>query len=633
MATHFRIKTKLVVAISSMVMLVVATLSTINLIQMVRQRVDYFYQGGELAAHLVFNGARDAILAVGDKPEPGGFPQLEAEAIRRLQADDGMGSIMQGIVGYSSTIYDVAIAAPDGTAIVHSDLYRQHNFLPQRQDFAGVRNANFFHLLKAVYGKPEVYDISLPLQSKGRLFGTIRVGVSTVFVKSDIQPQVNRALVFGLISMLLSVFIAAGLSNFALRPLEIIGRRLDLQLDQVSPKGDSGDRPSPRPSGKTNNDEVGQVTTKIDRLGQEVRDVQQVFSALKDNLDQIMANLQDGVLLFNHEKRALLVSASVEHFVGKLRRQMLGQEVENIFDQDSPLSTAVIRAFEQHSALAQRELSGISGKKTGVSLDFIEDNGQHIGALLTLRDAESVHTIEDEIELSRRLSAIGRLTSGVAHEVKNPINAIVVHLEVLREKFTSDDPDVRRHMSIIDSEIRHLDRVVQTLVDFTRPVELNLVAKDLNDLVAEVLELAGPDAQRHGVKLISFPVTLTLPVRVDADLVQQALLNIVLNGVQAMPRGGILTVNAMRSGAEGVVEIRDQGKGIPPEIQEKIFNLYFTTKKEGTGIGLPMSYRVMQLHNGSVDFQSSKTGTAFKLHFPLAATPVPQKSISAVAGE
>ena len=115
-----------------------------------------------------------------------------------------------------------------------------------------------------------------------------------------------------------------------------------------------------------------------------------------------------------------------------------------------------------------------NGRHIQVSLDFIEEHGERIGALLTLRDAESVHRIEDEIELSRRLAAIGRLTSGVAHEVKNPINAIVVHLEVLRQKMKEIDPDTRRHMDVIGSEIQRLDRVVQTLVDFTRPVELRL---------------------------------------------------------------------------------------------------------------------------------------------------------------
>src|SRR6202008_3635875 len=119
-------------------------------------------------------------------------------------------------------------------------------------------------------------------------------------------------------------------------------------------------------------------------------------------------------------------------------------------------------------------VENIPGRRTEVSLDFIEEGGEKIGALLTMRDAESVRKIENEIELSRRLAAIGRLTSGVAHEVKNPINAIVVHLEVLREKLQEIDPDTRRHVAVISSEIQRLDRVVQTLVDFTRPVELRL---------------------------------------------------------------------------------------------------------------------------------------------------------------
>jgi len=152
-----------------------------------------------------------------------------------------------------------------------------------------------------------------------------------------------------------------------------------------------------------------------------------------------------------------------------------------------------------------------------------------------LRDAESVHRIEDEIELSRRLSAIGRLTSGVAHEVKNPINAIVVHLEVLRQKMKEIDPDTRRHVDVISSEIQRLDRVVQTLVDFTRPVELRLNDMDLRKMVEDVVSLASPAAEKHKVLIEREAGPDQMPVRIDADLVKQALLNIVLNGVQAMP--------------------------------------------------------------------------------------------------
>ena len=135
------------------------------------------------------------------------------------------------------------------------------------------------------------------------------------------------------------------------------------------------------------------------------------------------------------------------------------------------------------------------------ALDFIAERGERIGALITFRDAESVRRIENEFELSRRLAAIGRLTSGVAHEVKNPINAIVVHLEILKNKLQEVAPDAQRHMDIIGNEIRRLDRVVQTLVDFTRPVDLKLGRTDLRKLAEEVALLAGPEAESHNVKL------------------------------------------------------------------------------------------------------------------------------------
>jgi signal transduction histidine kinase len=238
-----------------------------------------------------------------------------------------------------------------------------------------------------------------------------------------------------------------------------------------------------------------------------------------------------------------------------------------------------------------------------------------------LRDAESVHRIEDEIELSRRLAAIGRLTSGVAHEVKNPINAIVVHLEVMRQKLKEIDPDTRRHIDVIGSEIQRLDRVVQTLVDFTRPVELRLVEMDLRKLVDDVVMLAAPAAEQNQVHIERPAVQEPLPTRIDSDLVKQAVLNIVINGVQAMPEGGTLQLALRREGENALLTIRDQGQGIPQDIRDKVFNLYFTTKKGGSGIGLAMAYRVVQLHHGSLEFDSiAGEGTTFYLRFPLLET-------------
>ena len=324
-------------------------------------------------------------------------------------------------------------------------------------------------------------------------------------------------------------------------------------------------------------------------------------------------------MLFTRDSHVVLVSASAERFLGRLRHNILGRSAEQIFSDASPLSVVALDAFRHRRPLAQKEVQLDGNRSIQISLDFIQEKGTPIGALLTMRDAESVRRIESEIELSRRLSAGARTTRSVAHEVKNPINAIVLHLQLLQNKLKQVDPDTRRHMDIIGNEIHRLDRVVQILVDFTRPRELRLEEVDLRKLLEEVATLAAPDAQQHGVVIERQIPDQPLNVKIDADFIKQAFLNVVLNGVQAMPTGGILSMSATVDDEGVITEIRDQGVGIAPDVQENIFELYFTTKKGGSGIGLAQTYQVMQWHYGTVDFESvPEKGTAFRLHLPLS---------------
>jgi signal transduction histidine kinase len=298
---------------------------------------------------------------------------------------------------------------------------------------------------------------------------------------------------------------------------------------------------------------------------------------------------------------------------------LLGRGVKEIFSASTTVGALVLEAFELHRPIAQSEIEAGNGKRVQLSLDFIQEGGTQIGALLTLRDTESVRRIENEIETSRRLSASGRLTRGVAHEVKNPINAIVLHLQLLQNKLQQIDPDTRRHIDIIGSEIHRLDRVVQILVDFMRSRELHLEEIDFRRLLEDVAALAMPDAAQHRVVITRELPPTPLMVTVDADFMKQAILNVVLNGLQAMPDGGTLTISA--SGEQGMVvtRIQDEGGGISPEIQEKIFELYFTTKPDGSGIGLAQTNQILQWHYGTVDFESTEgQGTTFRLRLPFA---------------
>ena len=620
MRPRFRLKTKLVLAISGMVTAVVVAFATIFIFQLVHQRLSDTFENGDFVAHQIYDATRQSLeMDLSSTRVDMQDPQAVRDAYEEiLQTDPGLNSLLQSIVGYSKPIYDVAVADAQGRALLHTDpnVSLKNQVLPARQDFRQVANGGFRRQLEVVYGPPQLYEIRVPLQRGGLPFGSVRVGISTIFLKSELRPQLDRALLLAGTAIFITLLLAAALSNLALRPLAIIGRRLDLMTEP----GGEAETEAQR---EQEPDEVNAVTTKINRLGRQMRDVKEVFTALKDNLDQIMANLQDGLILFTRDARAILVSAAVERFLGIPRQQMLGHNAGEFFTGETQIGRLVLDAFMDHQPLSPRDIETEDGRRIQIALDFIEEGGERIGALLTLRDAESVRRIESEIELSHRLAAIGRLASGVGHEVKNPINAIVVHLEVLRQKLQQMDPDTRRHMDVIASEIQRLDRVVQMLIDFTRPVELRLTDIDLSRIVDEVLSLASPDAESHGVRVIRQLAAETLPVRVDADLLKQALLNVVLNGVQAMPQGGNLEVAARRAGdREIVIEVRDQGAGIAPEIRDKVFNLYFTTKKAGTGIGLAMTYKVMQLHHGSVDFApASPRGTVFQLTLPLQEQP------------
>ncbi len=607
-----RRRTQIVLAVTFMAAALVSGASYIYISQILRQGINTAHDtAAYLTSQLAFlatNAAPDLSSTRVDTSNP--------EAVRRgiayyLGTDRDLNTMLDSVVGSWPTVYDAAILDADGKAILDTDPNLVGKKIADRPDFALLQSAGFRRKLRMVYNPPTVYDVRIPLLLNGETFGSIHVGVSTVFLRNELTPRLQRALMLSGIAVLCSLILAAGLSNLALGPLEHISRSLDSMAET---NGTALQAPA-------GHDEYGQVSVKIANLGRQMRDAREIFSALKSNVDQIMASLQDGLMLFTHDSRVVLVSAAIETFVGRSRGELLGRTVKEIFSPESPFGSLMLDAFRLHHNIGQHEIEMPNGRRVHISLDFIHERGTQIGALLTMRDAESARRIEDEIELSRRISASGRVTRGVAHEVKNPINAIVLHLQLLRNKLQQIDPDTTRHVDIIDSEIHRLDRVVQILVDFTRPRDLHLEEADLRLILDEVSLLAAPDAEQHGVSLVRELPNEPVMVKVDVDFIKQAILNVVINGVQAMPNRGSLAVTARRDDDTVVMEIRDQGAGIPQGLQDKIFELYFTTKKTGSGIGLAQTYQIMQWHYGSVDFESAEgKGTTFRLRLPLVET-------------
>jgi signal transduction histidine kinase len=639
-----RLKTKLVLAITALVFVIAGAVSLIYVHQLVKAAVQQTYDTNHMWADQVRHALQQALeTGLRDRTvDPNNPAELRELVAETVQGDATLQAALDSVNRYSLTVYDINIGDSQGTTLLSTNPDNQGKPVPARANYRELLRASPMRMMMQVFGRPAVFDVVAPLENNGKLIATVNVGVRTTLLRAVYEPLLRKA--FWLMGFILIAALAASflLTNLALRPMTEISR----QLDRLT----AAEGALAEDEGAKDQDVAARVSTKIERIGQRMRNVEEVYSALRENLDQILGNLQDGILLFTGDRRAVLVSEAARRFLQIERDNILGRQAREIFDRTTVLGRSLRDAIDAGMNMVKEEIRTENGRRIQASVDFIYDDETHqgLGALVTLHDLESAAEIESELELSRRMAAIGRLTSGVGHEVKNPINAIVVHLELLKSKLGEGEGPATRHLEVIDAEIRRLDRVVQTLVDFSRPVELQLHEQDLRLVVGDVLALAADELQTHRVTLVSRMPEEALIANVDADLLKQAALNVIQNGAQAMPEGGRLEVileeersggDATTLGMDGledlqaedrigqltpntaVLRIVDEGPGIPAEIREKIFDLYFTTKSGGSGIGLAMTYRILQLHYGSVEVQSKEgRGTEFRLRIPLAAT-------------
>jgi signal transduction histidine kinase len=612
-----RLKTKLVLAITALVFVISGLVSLVYVVQLLQSAVQQSYEANRMVANQVQLAVRNALeTGLSDrKVDPGNPAELRNLAAEAVRNNSALQAVVESVNRYSLTVYDINIGDSQSITLLSTNPDNEEKPLPQRPNYGQLLDANPIKLMRQVFGPPKVYEVVVPLDRNGEPFLTVHVGVRTTLLRAFYAPRLTQGLELMAFVLGTALLVAFLLSNLALRPMEKISLQLDLlngPSELAIEAGKAGRR-----------DMAVSVSHKIERFGQRMRNVEEVFSALKENLDQILGNLQDGILLFTGDGRAVLVSEAAGRFLNMKRDSMLGLHAHDIFDRSTVLGRALAQAFDAGVSLIQEEFQIESGRRIEASLDFIYDDktSQGLGALLTLHDLESAEAIETELELSRRMAAIGRLTSGVGHEVKNPINAIVVHVELLKSKLTGADAPASRHLEIIEAEIHRLDRVVQLLVDFSRPVELRLREIDLREVIDDVLTLAAAELSTHDVIVESRIPPAPLIVNIDSDLIKQAAINVIQNGAQAMPEGGTLRVTLDENRKFAVLRIADQGCGIPDDIREKIFDLYFTTKTGGSGIGLAMTYRIVQLHYGSIEVQSNPgQGTEFLIRIPLAVT-------------
>jgi len=617
---QLRLRTKLTLMMTSLVLLVAAVLSGVFAAQLLDQLLQETMKRANDIADQLFPQAQLAVTVAGEqglRPASDSPEEIRDYVRHAFEISEGLRTQLKAAKD-NPLIYEISITDNTGMVLISTDENLPGKFLPRRAPLSQMVQRNFMHQVKVLVGPPEVFELDYPFTKGKQPFGEVRVALSSGLLLREISPTLSTSGTIVLLALVISTVLAAVVSGATLAPLRDIAAQLDRisagQFDTVASevKGFAG-----------GTDELGLVSRKITQVGQQLRGVHEIFSTMRENMNSVMAGLEDGLLLFTRDARAVMISPAAEKFLGAPAGHFLGRRVTEIFPPGHPLHQALhIESDELSEVAAETELQTSEGpKRVSVSVQAIQEDGERMGALVTLRDLDSLESINTQLQVSERLAALGRITAGVAHEVKNPLNSMRLWLENLKESILAEqDGASQQAVQVLDKEIDRLDAVVKRFLDFTRPMDIRLEATQLAELLKEVLEVARPQLQKSSIHLAQLLPIDVPEVYVDRALLKQAVLNLVLNAAEAMPSGGQLRLVLSRRGEMAEITVGDTGKGIPLENRQKIFQLFFTTRPGGSGIGLASTFRIVQLLNGSIDFTSEVgRGTTFRIELPLAA--------------
>lgn len=222
----------------------------------------------------------------------------------------------------------------------------------------------------------------------------------------------------------------------------------------------------------------------------------------------------------------------------------------------------------------------------------------------------------DQLRLADRLASLGTLSAGMAHEIKNPLASISGSLEILESELGQAGKE-HEFFLILRKEIQRLTRIVDKYLEFARPLPPERMETDMNELVRSVVDLTSKQASREGIRIQASYAGQMPKMVVDAGQVRQVLLNLILNAIQAMDRPGTIQVSTESVSGEAILRVRDHGPGLPGDNPHGIFDLFFTTKAGGTGLGLPIAYRLIEQHGGRIEAANHPEGGAlFTVHLP-----------------
>ena len=611
------IKGKQVLYVTSIVGVFVVVLSLLYLARLAQVNLFESQARAQQVADTIFQRAREVVVEGADPYDS-------------IRNDSGLRSILASSLSARNLTF-AAIVDTNG-AIIAKDPALQDAVVPPGQDLNSLLDQSAFPQLQAIYsGQGRNLELRQPLLIGDTEIGSIRIGVSTLLIRADLNESLGPALVVALTALAVAVFVSMLLAQLILRPIHVIRSGLT-RLG----RGESGVRLD-----LDQDDEFGELGTFFNTVSAQLSADRSQMAGQVAHLESAVEHLEDAVAIVSPKGELLFANPSARAL---FPNASIGAALGDMVAAAHPLRTLFEQTLASGQSYGPISATMESGERLILGHPVNDESGALVGIMLIVRNLEYLSQVQSTVRYSRKLAALGRLSAGVAHEVKNPLNAMMIHLELLRLQFsprpmraasarasigggvaTTTDVlpdatnDALQHVDVIAGEIRRLDEVVQGFLKFSRPEDLKLQPVQLSSLLHEVVPILQPEADRSRV-VLTVECEDVPDVNCDPAMLRQAFLNLGLNACQAMPDGGRLQIRCEAARGRRVsISFIDNGVGINQEHLQRIFDLYFTTKAKGSGIGLSMVYRTVQMHDGEIEVQSTPgAGTTFRVLLPQA---------------
>ena len=470
--------------------------------------------------------------------------------------------------------------------------------------------------------KIQLLDISIAvfIKESPEKWGTVRIGLSLERMYEQISRTRLNLLLLGLFAIALGILGSIVFARRITRPISKLVKttisaaqgNLDQTID-IRTGDEIGEL------GENFNYMIEQIRLQRNELGNRLREI----TSLKVYTDNILSSMTNGLITIDLEKKIITFNEMAERILEKGREGIVGLPLEQALGDRHPLSHMLTQTLRNEKGIFHLE---VELRRGGESLWLMASTslltsgeGKKIGALAIFQDITEIKALEERLRQADRLAALGTVSAGLAHEIKNPLSAIKTFVQLLPQKF--ENLSFREKFNItVPREIDRINQLVEDLLELTRRRIRPLVNLDVNNLILQVIDLHGEEMKKRQIAFEDH-LDRTIPsVKGDSETLYRAFSNLVINAIQAIPNGGSLSIFSELDQSSSMVKLtfRDTGIGMDEMTAKNLFNPFFTTKDKGVGLGMALTRKIIEDHRGSIQVASEKgIGTTFVLWLPV----------------